>query len=220
MVAVDKSMTEALGPKWHKKDRKLGKIPEGLRNVDVESEWGFSGYRGWVQGYSWHLVCSASPGHLPIPLLADAEPNNVVENKVFDPMICELPQDTRRVLADEGYDDQKLIHKVEMKARHGFKRRMLVPMEAYVNTPEWRLDYVQWYQSEKGRALYARRKITVEPMFETLKNIFDHRRSWMKGLKNNQGIMLFIVLCYQLLIYYNWKHDLNLSSVKVIVDGL
>ena len=87
VVAVDKSMTEALGPKWHKKDRKRGEIPEGLRNVDVESGWGFSAYRGWVQGYSWHLVCSAARGNLPIPLLADVEPNNVVENKVFDGMI-------------------------------------------------------------------------------------------------------------------------------------
>ena len=42
----------------------------------------------------------------------------------------------------------------------------------------------------------------------------------MKGLKNNQAIMLLIVLCYQLLIYYNLKHGLNLSDVKVIVDGL
>ena len=220
MVAVDKSMCEALGPKWHKKDRKRGEIPEGLRNVDVESGWGFSAYRGWVQGYSWHLVCSAARGNLPIPLLADVEPNNVVENKVFDGMIEQMPDETRRVLGDEGYDDQKLIRKVEVKARHGYRRRMMVPMEAYENTPEWRLAYVDWYQSEKGQSLYALRKITVEPLFEKLKNTFDHRRSWMKGLKNNQAIMLLIVLCYQLLIYYNWKHDLNLSSVKVIVDGL
>ncbi len=220
VVAVDKSMSEALGPKWHKKDRKRGVVPEGLRNVDRDSGWGYSAYRGWVQGYSWHLVCSATAGHLPIPLLADVEPNNATENRVFDLMIDQLPDATRRVLADEGYDDKKLILKVEIKARHGFSRRMLVPMEAFYNTPEWRLDYVDWYKSEKGRFLYARRKITVEPMFETLKNIFDHRRSWMKGLNNNRAIMLLIVLCYQLLIYYNWKHDLDLSSVKHIVDGL
>jgi len=220
VVAVDKSMVEALGPKWHKKDRKRGRVPKGLRNVDRESEWGYSRYRGWVQGYAWHLVCSATSGHLPIPLLADVEPNNVPENKMFEPMIEQLPDKTRRVIADEGYDDKKLILKVEKKARNGFSRRMLVPMEEHENTPEWRLDYVAWYQSEKGKALYARRKVTVEPMFEILKNIFDHRRSWMKGLKNNQAIMLLIVLCYQLLIYYNLKHGLNLSDVKVIVDGL
>jgi hypothetical protein len=56
-------------------------------------------------------------------------------------------------------------------------------------------------------------------MFEKIKNVFDHRRFWMKGLKNNQVIMLLIVLCYQLLIYYNGKNGFDLSSVKVIVDG-
>ena len=47
---MDKSMSEALGRKWHQRDRKRGVLPEGLRNVDRESEWGDSAYRGWVQG--------------------------------------------------------------------------------------------------------------------------------------------------------------------------
>ena len=220
VVAVDKSMSESLGPKWHQRDRKRGVIPEGLRNVDPESGWGYSAYRGWVQGYAWHLVCSAAAGHPAIPLLSEVEPNNVQENKVLAPMIAQLPPETRRVIADEGYDDNELILMVERKARRGFRRRMLVPMAAHKHTPEWRLDYVSWYQSETGQALFRRRKITIEPLFEILKNLFDHRRNWMKGLKNNRAIMLLIVLCYQLLIYYNWKRGSRLSGVKEILDGI
>ena len=220
VVAADKSMLEAVGPKWHQKDRERGGVPEGLRNVDRESGWGYSMHKGWVQGYARHVVCSAGAGALPLPLLAWVEPNNISENTMFEPMIDELPEDTRRVLADEGYDDHKLIQKVEIKAGGGYHRRMLVPMEARRHTPEWRRGHAAWYQSERGQAVYARRKITIAPRFEILKNIFDHRRSWMKGLKNNQAIMLLVVLCHQLLIYYNWKHDLNLSNVKPIVDGL
>ncbi|MDQ3712021.1 MAG: hypothetical protein M3388_07355 [Acidobacteriota bacterium] len=37
--AVDGRMYQAVGPKWHKKDRREGVIPVGLRNVDVESSW-------------------------------------------------------------------------------------------------------------------------------------------------------------------------------------
>jgi hypothetical protein len=220
VVAVDKSMTEALGPKWHQRDRKRGKVPKKLRNVDRDSGWGYSRYKGWVQGYSWHVVCSATAGHLPIPLLAEVEPNNVSENRIFEPMIEQLPEATRRVLADEGYDDQTLLLKVEIPSPHGFRRRMMVPMKAYAHTPAWRRAYVRWYQSESGQALYRQRKITIEPLFEILQNTFEHRRSWIKGLRNNQAIMLLIVLCYQLLIYYNWVEDFNLSSVKAIVDGL
>ena len=49
--ATDDRMYQALSPKWHKKHRLESVIPTGLRNVDVESKWSKSGYRGWVQGY-------------------------------------------------------------------------------------------------------------------------------------------------------------------------
>src|SRR5215210_5481486 len=47
--AIDGRMYEAQGPKWHKKHRLKGRIPVGLRNVDTQSAWFKSGYRGWVQ---------------------------------------------------------------------------------------------------------------------------------------------------------------------------
>ena len=70
--AVDKSMFKAQGPLWHKKDRKKGIVPENLRNVDIDSQWGYSKYRGWIQGYALHLLCSATPGFIPVPLDAQA----------------------------------------------------------------------------------------------------------------------------------------------------
>jgi hypothetical protein len=72
VTAVDKSMVTAQGPLWHKKDRKKGIVPTHLRNVDRGSQWGYSRYRGWVQGYAIHLLCSATPGFVPFPLDADA----------------------------------------------------------------------------------------------------------------------------------------------------
>ena len=59
-AAVDKSLLEARGPKWHKKDRQAGRIPKGLHGVDVESTWGYSDYHGWVQGYSYEVVVTAT----------------------------------------------------------------------------------------------------------------------------------------------------------------
>lgn len=44
--ATDGRMYQAGGPKWHKKDRLQGLIPVGLRNVDKESSWSRSHYRG------------------------------------------------------------------------------------------------------------------------------------------------------------------------------
>jgi hypothetical protein len=45
--AIDGRMYHAQGPLWHKRDRDQERIPPGLRNVDTESAWSKSGYRGW-----------------------------------------------------------------------------------------------------------------------------------------------------------------------------
>ena len=66
--AIDGRMYEALGPLWHKKHRQQNQIPPKLRNVDRESEWFKSGYRGWVQGY--RLVLQGLVFPAPVPLFA------------------------------------------------------------------------------------------------------------------------------------------------------
>ena len=54
--AIDGRMYQAQGPLWHKRDREQAHIPARLRNVDTESAWSKSGYRGWVQGLSLGLA--------------------------------------------------------------------------------------------------------------------------------------------------------------------
>jgi hypothetical protein len=70
IVAVDKSMIEALGPLWHKKDRQANRIPRGLHGVDRESGWGISKHDGWVQGFSYEVVVTATKNGTVWPLLA------------------------------------------------------------------------------------------------------------------------------------------------------
>jgi hypothetical protein len=78
--AIDGRMYKALGPKWHKSDRQKGLVPEGLRNVDTESKWSKSGYRGWVQGYRLVLQGLAFPH--PVPIFATWRPNNENEANI------------------------------------------------------------------------------------------------------------------------------------------
>lgn len=49
--AIDGRMYQASGNLWHKQHRLKQVIPSGVRNIDCESRWSKSGYRGWVQGY-------------------------------------------------------------------------------------------------------------------------------------------------------------------------
>ncbi len=54
--AVDGRMYKAQGPLWHKADREKDVVPVGLRNVDTESKWSKSGYRGSRAGLSAPLA--------------------------------------------------------------------------------------------------------------------------------------------------------------------
>jgi hypothetical protein len=219
--AVDKSMFQAQGPLWHKKDRKLGIVPNNLRNVDTDSEWGCSKYRGWVQGYAIHLLCSATPGFVPVPLDAVATTANVKENGVFDAMIDHLHPDTKYIVADSGYDDKKLIEKCERRKTDKYiTRRLIVPMEKRKHTSIKRLPYIRFFKSKRGRRLFRLRKITVEPMYDILKSIFELNPVWMKGKRNVHPLLLLSVLVYQLLLLYNFVNGKAVSRVKYILDGV
>jgi hypothetical protein len=70
--AIDGRMYQAQGPPWHKRDREQARIPARLRNVDTESAWSKSGYRGWGQGYrlvlqgwSFPRPCRSLPAGVP-----------------------------------------------------------------------------------------------------------------------------------------------------------
>jgi hypothetical protein len=81
-AAIDGRMYQAQGPRWHKRDRDQGRVPVGLRNVDTESAWSKSGYRGWVQGY--RLVRQGLVFPAPVPLFARWCPNSVGESTVLE----------------------------------------------------------------------------------------------------------------------------------------
>jgi hypothetical protein len=66
--AIDGRRYQAQGALWPARDRKHGRIPPRLRNVDTESAWSKSGYRGWVQGY--RLVLQGLVFPAPVPLFA------------------------------------------------------------------------------------------------------------------------------------------------------
>ena len=70
--AIDGRMYAAQGPLWHARDRAQHRVPPGLRNVDTDSAWSKSGYRGWVQGY--RLVLQGLVFPAPVPSLPAGAP--------------------------------------------------------------------------------------------------------------------------------------------------
>ena len=217
MVAVDKTLIEARGPLWHKSDRARNRIPKGLRGVDRDSTWGYSPYRGWVQGYSMEVVVAAAVGGIPVPLLASADTASAPENCSFAEKVASLPRRTRYVVGDGRYDDEALAQEL---AEDGGQQLVTPPTQwpgPYTSID--RLRRIIFYLEPEGQELYARRKVAVEPTFGRLKALFQMEPAWMYGLGNNRALLLLMVYCYQLLLYRNWRHHRRLNHVKHLLDG-
>ena len=215
-MAIDRKMFEAQGPKWHKKDREKGRVPDNLRNVDTDSTWGKSKYRGWVQGYGLDLAVTAvSPPYVPIW----AEGNDLTfhENKAAQHFAAHIPDTTRYVLADEGYDDNKLRETINIKQGRGYSRRLVVPMKQFPNTAEDRFPHIQFYKSKKGKEIYSTRKISVEPAFDIINGLFDLEPVWMKGKKNVFPLLLLSVSTCLVMMYFNHVNDRPVSNLKYIL---
>jgi Transposase DDE domain len=235
-VAVDKSLIAARGPLWHASDRKQNRIPKGLHGVDQDSDWGCSQHDGWVQGYSFEVVVSATKNSTVFPLLASAGRASAKETQTFDGKIDDLPEETKNVAADSGYDSNDLAERIEWTAvGKPTGRRFLCPQYKRGPKPKIRQKVIQprneshrrrlarrkFYNSCCGRAIYRRRGQTVEPFNEWFKSLFElEDRVWHRGLENNQTQLLASLFAYQLLVRFNIRCGGNNGRVRWLLDML
>jgi hypothetical protein len=76
--------------------------------IDTDARWGFSHTKGWIFGYKLHIT--SSTGSLIVPLSADFTQADVQDNQMYYAITSSLPQGTRYMAADCGYDDHKLYN--------------------------------------------------------------------------------------------------------------
>ena len=148
--AIDGRMYEALGAKWHSSDREIHRIPSGLRNVDTESYWSKSRYRGWVQGYRLTLQTLVFPE--PVPLFAAFRSNK--EGEITTAKMALKEQQlvvTDVLLGDEAFSD------AEFRA-------------AYRQAQGWVLTNKQLPKQRRSwkHDLFAYRKETIELLFQRI----------------------------------------------------
>lgn len=235
-VAADKSLIAARGPLWHKRDRKKKRIPKGLHGVDQECDWGRSKHDGWVHGYSFEVVVSATKHSVVFPLLASVGVASAKETTTFEPKIDDLPPGTKNVAADSGYDSNQVAERIEYTEdgkRSG--RRFLCPenkrsskdksgrkpIEPRNESHRRRLARRKFYRSCRGKAIYARRSQTVEPFNEWFKSLFElEDRVWHRGLDNNQTQLLAALFAYGLMIRYNYRRGNENGQLRWITDTL
>jgi hypothetical protein len=194
-AAIDSTSLRAKGGVWHKKDRAAGIVPHST--IDTEAHWSKSGYHGWWYGWKLHLVCTATA--LWLPLAARLTPANVADNEMAPALLCELPTDTRYILGDTLYNEPAVRRACESQGR------FLIATQ--------RSSYPHTDAGAPVRQLFHRlRSTAIEPFNALFKNLFD----WggqvpVKGLRRTQLFVLGAILLYQLVLLYQFEHNLPLG---------
>lgn len=193
-ASVDSSLLKAAGPVWHKSDMKKNHLP--IAGIDVDARWGFSKSKDWVFGYKLHLSCST--GSLVAPLSADVTAANIHDSKMYEKLVEPLAGLFQNILCDPAYDGDKLYRYSKQR-----DMRLICPVKKYSSTPPERIRLAEFYDSVFGQELYADRKISIEPLFQIIKDTFGIRTVPVKGFDNVRSFVLICVLVYQLAVYYN-----------------
>jgi len=198
--AIDGRMYEAAGPLWHQKHRRDGRIPAGLRNVDAESSWSKSGYRGWVQGY--RLVLQGLVFPAPVPLFAAWRSNSEGEATIMAQALEDqsLPV-TPVLLGDETFGGAKLVR--AYGARGGW---LLTPRQLPPQRRSWKDD------------LYSYRKETIELLFQRVIQSVDLKACPVIGWARNGAFILASVWLYQVIFLSNHRQGRPMAHIKEQVD--
>ena len=156
-------MYAAQGPLWHTKHRQLGLIPLKLRNVDTQSSWFKSGYRGWVQGY--RLVLQGLVFPEPVPLSAFWRRNSEGEATIMAQALKkqQLPI-TPALLGDSTFGGATLC---AAYADHG--GWLLTPQQLSTERRSFKHD------------VYAYRKESIELLFQRVIQSCDLKACPVKG---------------------------------------
>jgi hypothetical protein len=198
--AIDGRLYQAQGALWHARDRKQGRIPPRLRNVDTESAWSKSGYRGWVQGY--RLVLQGLVFPAPVPLFARWCPNSVGESTILAQALAapQLPI-TELLLGDSTFGSPDLV------AAYGqYGGWLLTPQHLPASPTSWKHD------------LYAYRRETIELLFQRIIQACDLKACPAKGLARAGTFVIASLWLYQVLFLSNYRQQRPLAHIKEIID--
>jgi hypothetical protein len=198
--AVDGRMYKAGGPAWHKPDRQAAFIPAGLRNVDTESSWSKSGYRGWGQGY--RLVVQGLVFPEPVPIFAAWRPNHQNEAHIaIEALAAGALKVTDVLLGDTTFGGGDFPH---LYATAG--GWVLTPKQLPDDRHSWK------------HVLYDYRKETIELLFQRIIQASDLNECPSKGNGRNGAFVLASVWLYQILFLDNYRRGVPSGHIKAILD--
>lgn len=209
-LVEDKSLFKALGPVWHQSDRKMGRIPQKLCNLDTDATWSKSAYQGWVYGYGLHLTCTETAFPVMVQVETAAFPESSVIDQKAEALQQVLQPDT--VVGDNKYTKA-------MRIRRWAKAGIALITPAH-----------QWQQGRYAKAYHRflrqpdvverlrRRRTSVEPLFDlvarVLGNTAHHKRLPIQRIGNVRTCLALAVLSVQVAMIVNSIWNLPFRSIS------
>jgi hypothetical protein len=215
VLIEDGSLFKAQGAVWHQSDRKVGRIPEKLRNLDTQASWRKSAYHGWVYGYSLHLTCNRAG----FPKLAQIETASVSESEVLEHKQAALfAFHPDAVVGDNAY----------FKA---LRIRSWVSQGVILVTPavKWKNGrYAQAYHHFIAQPPISQwlkcRKTAIEPVFDLFSKVLgttdNHKQLPLQGLEKVRTFLALGVLAVQIAMIVNNVRGLPFRQISGLLTAL
>jgi hypothetical protein len=194
-VALDSTLLRAPGGIWHVKQRAANLLP--IVTLDVEADWGRSGWHGWV--YGWKLHLASLVGGCFIPLAAALTKASMHDASVASALLDEVPLETRFVLGDTHYQLEAVRDHCDLHARTLVARRW---------TPARADD-----PGKPVRAVFHQlRHVAAENLNELVKDAFGlHGTVPITGRRATSRYVLGCIFVYQVGLWYRAERGLPLN---------
>jgi len=214
ILIEDGSMFKANGPVWHQSDRKVGRIPEKLRNLDTDASWRKSAYHGWVYGYSLHLSCNRAG----FPKLVQIETASVSESEVLEqkqPALFAFHPDA--VIGDNAYFKALRIRDWTSQGV------ILVTPAAKWKNGRYARAYHRFIAQPPVSQWLKCRKTAIEPVFDLFSKVLgttnNHKQLPLQGLQKVRTFLALGVLAVQVAMIINNVRDLPFRQVSGLLTA-
>jgi len=209
----DQSLFKAQGTVWHQSDRKVGRIPDKLRNLDTDATWSKSAYHGWVYGYGIHLTSNQAG----FPFLIEVETASFSEKSAIErKQACILHHLKPETLCgDDAYTQA-------MRIRRWMQQNVILVVPAL----RWQNGrYAEAYHRLIERdadlaAILRRRKTAIEPIFDLISKLLgtvgQQKQLFRQGIRNVRTHLALGILSLQIAMVANQVWNMPFRTISCI----
>jgi hypothetical protein len=191
---------KAQGTVWHQSDRKVGRIPEKLRNLDRDATWSKSGYHGWVYGYGIHLTTTQAG----FPVLMEVETASFSEKEAIErkeeAILKHIKPET--LCGDDAYTKAM---RIRQWAKDGV---ILVTPALRWRNGKYAKAYRQFVKTQADMVrILKKRRTAIEPIFDLIAQVLGtsgkQKQIFRQGIENVRTHLGLAVLSLQIAMITN-----------------